>query len=126
MSVKRVLVELNGLDGITFGFDSAVRSLRPNARFTMNSEKFVYWNDPEGTSPPSFEEIEAESKRLEQISKYYNYHFKRSSEFPPGYEQLDMLWDDIDSGKSLKEGKWYNTIKEIKEKYPKPEGSAPE
>jgi len=34
-------------------------------------------------------------------------------------EQLDKLWHDIDNGKLDKTGKFYNSIKEIKTKYPK-------
>lgn len=126
MSVKEVLTEIVGLDGVTFGLDSAVKSLRPNARFTMNGDKFVYWNDTDGNLPPSIEEINNEIERLKKISEHYEYYFNRAKEFPPGYEQLDMLWHDIDSDKSLKDGTWYNTIKLIREKYPKPEGPAPE
>lgn len=119
MSIKEVLNELAGLEGVTFGFDSAVKSLRPNARFTMSADKFVYWNDTSGARPPSVKEIEEEMVRLEKIAKHYEYFFKRAGEYPPGYEQLDMLWHDINSGKSLKDGVWFNTIREIREKYPK-------
>lgn len=121
MSIKEVLNELAGTDGLTFGVDAAIRSLRPNARFTMSAEKFVYWNDPDNMPPPTLDEIKVEMDRLEKIAKHYEYFFKRAGEYPPGYEQLDMLWHDINSDKPLKEGLWFNTIKEIREKYPKTE-----
>ena len=35
-------------------------------------------------------------------------------------EQLDNLWHDIDEGKLDKTGKFYTSIKSIKDKYPKP------
>ena len=35
-------------------------------------------------------------------------------------EQLDNLWHDIDEGKLDKTGKFYTSIKVIKDKYPKP------
>lgn len=39
-------------------------------------------------------------------------------------KQLEMIWDDIDSGlfgDDVKTGKFYNFIKSIKEDHPKPE-----
>lgn len=45
---------------------------------------------------------------------------KRKNEYPKLEKQLDLIWDDIDKFDALnKEGKWFNQIKEIKEKYPK-------
>ena len=47
---------------------------------------------------------------------------KRMQEYPPMGDQLDMLWHMMDEevipGKN---SEWYNTIAEIKNKYPKPE-----
>ena len=47
---------------------------------------------------------------------------KKKNEYPAIGEQLDMLYHAIDNDSDLK-GKFsnfYNTIKSIKEKYPKP------
>jgi hypothetical protein len=113
------------------GFDTVMKSLRPNAKFTIatngtNGYNFLHWEDSTGLYPPTIEEIEAEQKRQNEFSEYYEYFQNRIQEYPLGFEQLDILWHDINSGKPLKEGIWFNQIKEIKEKYPKPEGPAPE
>jgi hypothetical protein len=126
MDVKKIIEEFSNGNEITWGVDTAMKSLRPGAKFILNDRTFYNWEDPHGLEPPSWDEVVNEVNRHENISKYFQYAIDRSKEFPAGYEQLDMLWDDIDSGKPLKEGKWYNTIKEIKEKHPKPEGPAPE
>jgi len=43
----------------------------------------------------------------------------RSKEYPSVIEQLDMLWHIMDSGEIPKSEAFYNSIKEIKTKYPK-------
>jgi hypothetical protein len=35
------------------------------------------------------------------------------------------LWHAIDKGGDLKESEWFLKIKEVKDKYPKPEGGPP-
>jgi hypothetical protein len=128
MNAEELISEFISADGKTmaYGIDTVMKSIRPCAKFVLDGTQFISWKDSTELPPPTWKEVEEELARQEKIAKYYQYVYDRSSEFPEGYKQLDMLWDDIDSGKPLKEGKWYNTIKEIKEKYPKPEGSAPE
>jgi hypothetical protein len=36
-----------------------------------------------------------------------------------------MLWHAINDGVDLKSSEWFETIKAIKEKYPKPDGELP-
>jgi hypothetical protein len=128
MNVRDMLMAFISSDGKTMavGIDTVMKSIRPYAKFVLSGREFSNWQDSTGLPPPTWEEVEEELARQNRIAEHYQYVYDRSSEFPLGHEQLDMLWDDIDSGKPLKEGKWYNTIKEVKEKYPKPEGSAPE
>lgn len=45
----------------------------------------------------------------------------RLSEYPPIGDQLDMLWHAMDNDKiPSKWIEWYNAIKAVKDKYPKP------
>lgn len=53
-----------------------------------------------------------------------NFHQKdyviyRKENYPRLQEQLDMLWHAIDEGKLDKTSKFYTTLKEIKDKFPK-------
>lgn len=49
------------------------------------------------------------------------YDVARRFEYPPTEEQLDMLWHMMDQGAIPGKGsEWYNTIKAIKDQYPKP------
>ena len=64
-----------------------------------------------------------------------DYREKRKAEYPEIGEQLDMLWHmlndygsadkevDLASGDEVGQviNNWYQTIKDIKDKYPKPE-----
>jgi hypothetical protein len=36
-----------------------------------------------------------------------------------------MLWHAINTGTDLKNSEWFQKIKEVKEKFPKPEGQPP-
>lgn len=61
-----------------------------------------------------WEREKAESKKNEYINK-------RKSEYPTIDIQLDMMYDDIEKYGLLNlRGSWYNTIREVKEKNPKP------
>ena len=53
------------------------------------------------------------------------YKVSRSQAYPSITDQLDMLWHAINNGENLKDSQWFNSIKEVKEKYPKPEGEPP-
>lgn len=114
---------------LEWGLDTAMRALRPNAKFELemndNSVKWNKWEDLDGKSPPTFEQIMAEIERQELVSKYYQYAYDRCHNYPDGFEQLDMLWHAIDQGIDLKESDWYKKIKEVKEKFPKPDGDPP-
>ena len=47
------------------------------------------------------------------------YRVKRSDEYPGMFDQLALIYDDIENGKLDKTGSFYKTIKAIKDKYPK-------
>lgn len=48
------------------------------------------------------------------------YTVKRANEYPALGDQLDMLWHAMDSDPTKRIEPFYSTIKNIKEKYPKP------
>lgn len=63
------------------------------------------------------------------MDKYYEdrlYRRNRVAEYPQEWrDQLEMLWKDIDNGffgEEAKGGSWYMMIKDIKDRYPPPEG----
>ena len=62
--------------------------------------------------------LEADMKLFaeEESTKYQN---DRTIIYPPITDQLDMLWHAIDSGENLKNSDFYNTLKAVKDKYPK-------
>ena len=67
-------------------------------------------------------DIDAARTTLNSEAAAVQYKFQRKEEYPEIGEQLDMLYHAIDNDSDLK-GKFsnfYNTIKSIKEKYPKP------
>ena len=47
---------------------------------------------------------------------------KRQNEMPSLSKQFEMIWDDLDKGIAFtKTSNWYQAIKALKVKYPKPE-----
>ena len=102
------------------GVDTAIKELRPGCSFQLMNNTFVEWSDPEGREPPTGEEITAEVKREEEIWWKYEYERKRGKLYPTIEHQLDLLFHDIEEGKLDKTGSFYNVIKKVKDKYPKP------
>lgn len=47
------------------------------------------------------------------------YQRLRFEQYPNVFKQLEALWDAMDSGELPKANKFYNMIKEVKEKFPK-------
>lgn len=97
---------------------AAIVSLRPNADFSLldsTNLDTLEWIDC--SDPPSVEEIIAEQKRLEIVAEQYAYRQQRMYAYPSIGDQLDALYhagvfpDDMAS-----------KIKDVKDRYPKPEG----
>lgn len=74
----------------------------------------------EGQDPkPEWEELPAITGPPLPVELPYT--LKRAREYPTVAEQLDMLWDTMDADLMPgKDGPWYQAIKAIKDKYPKP------
>jgi len=107
--------------------ENAIYTLRPGADWEYVNGLFSYYEDPEGRSKPTNDEINNEVERMENIFAFYEYSRKRKDEYAPITEQLDMLYKDIQSGlfgNSAMDGSWYKHIKSIKEKYVKETGLA--
>lgn len=45
---------------LIWGVDVAVKRLRPTADFQLEGTNFTLWNDPEGSTPPTWEEVMAQ------------------------------------------------------------------
>lgn len=105
-----------------YGIDVAIKKLRPGAKFSLYNMEISGWEDSEGREPPTTEEILAQMEIDKKLHDYYMYQQLRFKEFPEGWQQLEMLWDDIDQGRlpGKETSVWYRTIKDVKDKYPKP------
>jgi hypothetical protein len=110
-------------------FFTVVKSLRPGCTFDASIGGGVihyhsFW-DPNNLEPPTMEEIKEEIKYQKECKEYYQYAYDRCNEYPDGFEQFDMLWHAINDGIDLKNSEWFNVVKEIKEKHPKPNTEPP-
>ena len=129
MDAYELAKHFSGTDGMAYGIDTAIKALRPGAKFQMTAGNgefaFPQWWDPNGLPAPSKDEIMKEFEYQKQVAEYYQYSYDRCKEYPDGFEQLDMLWHAINNGTDLKSSEWFQRIKEVKDKHPKPEGNPP-
>jgi hypothetical protein len=54
---------------LTWGVDIAIKKLRPGARFGLSNSTFVFWEDPNGLEPPTWDEINAQIAKDEKAAK---------------------------------------------------------
>jgi hypothetical protein len=50
-----------------WGVDVAVKKLRPYAQFELTNTIFTKWNDPTGTQPPTWEEINEQIEKDKEL-----------------------------------------------------------
>jgi len=112
--------KINGVEYPVPGIDTAIRILRPNAKYELFNTKFTDWECPDGSEPPSWDEVETEIKREVEIYNYYLYERQREKLYPDWKTQMDMLYHDI-KNKNLENGSWIQFIDNIKSTHPKPE-----
>jgi len=107
------------------GFDTAIKFLRPDAKFELNANnQIVWWECPNGSEQPIWEEVEAQVQKDVEIYNYYLYARNRESDYGDWKDQLNLLYDDIKSG-NLKNGQWVQMVESVKAKHPKPERPEP-
>ena len=118
-----------GETGMPVGIDTAIKALRPGCTFEISvaggGVTYHKWYHPDGLKAPNKSEIDEEMAYQEKLAKHYQYAYDRCRHYPDGFEQLDMLWHAIDDGQELQNSQWFKAIKEVKEKFPKPEGPPP-
>jgi hypothetical protein len=129
MNVNEITKNFTGQSGMQYGIDTAMKSLRPGAKFQLTASNgefaFPEWWDPNGLLPPTSDEIIKEFEFQKATAEYYQYAYDRCVHYPDGFEQLDMLWHAINNGIELKYSEWFQKIKEVKEKHPKPKEQPP-
>jgi hypothetical protein len=98
-----------------YDLPSALISLRPGSTWKLNGDDYsgLEWLDL-NSAPPSWQECQDEMARLRQIYDDQQYARDRKSAYPSIVDQLDTLYHQGYDG-------WYAMIKEIKDRYPKPE-----
>jgi heat shock protein HspQ len=107
------------------GVDTAIKFLRPNAKFDLYNRTFTRYEDPDYAEPPEWEEVEAQIQKDVETYNYYLYARNRETEYGDWKDQLNLLYDDIKSG-NLENGKWVQMVEAVKAKHPKPEGQPPQ
>jgi hypothetical protein len=129
MNFDELVKNFSGDTALNVGIDTAIKALRPGAKWDLSTDggkfKFTRFDDPENRPVPTDEEIHKEYDFQMECAKYYQYSYDRLNNYPNGFDQMDMLWHAINDGIDLKNSEWFNKIKEVKEKFPKPSEKPP-
>lgn len=108
VNVIRYIAHNNGIDEVDFWNDVLVCN-DGNGQYIKN------WNL--GFEQPTIEEMHKVSDLADKYCESMLYINDRKKEYPSIEEQLDMLyWDQVNGTNN-----WRTLIREIKDKYPKPE-----
>ena len=102
------------------GVDTAIKYLRPDAKFYLYNRTFTRYECPNGSEPPTWEEVEEQINKDVETYNYYLYARNREMEYGDWKDQLNLLYDDIKSG-NLENGKWVQMVEAVKARHPKPE-----
>jgi hypothetical protein len=112
------------------GIDTAIKTLRPTARYDMSASgghfEFTRWEDEAGTKPPTKDEIYAELEYQNKFIEYWQHFIDRAANYPDITTLVNLLWDAMDNSEIPGKGtKFYEAIKEVNDKFPKPDGEPP-
>ena len=112
------------------GIDTAIKALRPHARYDMSASgghfEFTRWEDESGSKPPTKEEIFEELEYQNKFIDYWQHFLDRAVNYPDIVVLINLLYEAIDNGEIPGKGSgFYNAIKEVNDKFPKPEGEPP-
>jgi hypothetical protein len=103
-------------------FDAIIK-INSDAKFAIRGDDIntceLEWH--QGTTPISKADIEAKMNEMANEPEQSNYAEQRRNAYPPIGDQLDMLWHTIDKDILLQKRyfDFYQTIKQVKVKYPK-------
>jgi hypothetical protein len=112
------------------GIDTAIKTLRPSARYDMSASgghfEFTRWEDEAGTKPPTKQEIMEELEYQNKFIDHWQHFLDRAANYPDITILINSLWEAMNNSEIPGKGtKFYNMIKEVNEKFPKPEGEPP-
>jgi hypothetical protein len=112
------------------GIDTAIKALRPTARYDMSASgghfEFTRWEDDANTEKPTKAEIMAELEYQNKFIEYHQHFLDRASNYPDITVLVNLLWEAMDNSEIPGKGtKFHTAIKEVNDRFPKPEGDAP-
>ena len=93
-------------------YDDAIKEINPDAYFDLSNNDLSTLKWLHGTLPIELSDIETKATELE--TKFNNEEYKRNrkAEYPLIEDQLDEIYHNGING-------WKETIKAVKDKYPK-------
>lgn len=99
-------------------FSDAVRSLAPDATFSVDHNTIVAWIST--TQQPTHEQIMDELSRLIQLWNAEEWKRNRQNEYPSLDQLIVALWEQVIEGRPATAAQLQALREEIKQRYPKP------
>jgi hypothetical protein len=119
------MIEINQMQLIT----SAINRLCPGAQYSVINDTLetnsdgklasVRWNEGNSYDEPLAKDIIEQMAIVRHEWEQCQYQRLRSVEYPNLADQLDMLWHAIDENKLDTTSDFYQSLKAVKDKYPK-------
>ena len=115
---KGLMQEISTLHNGVVKIEQALQSKWGGANWTCENSDYdkLNWLS-EDVDKPSKAEIDAEITRLQAEYDAQQYARTRADKYPSWQEQMDMQYHDAVDGTTT----WKETIKAVKDKYPKPQ-----
>ena len=87
---------------------------------------FTRWEDDADTKAPTKDEIMKELEYQNKFIAYWQHFVDRAANYPDIVVLMNNLWEAIDTGAIPGKGtKFYDSIKEVNDKFPRPDGEPP-
>lgn len=115
---------------LIYGIDTAIKAIAPSAAYDMQAGNgifsFTRWECNDVPVAPTKERIMLEHDYQKEFCEYHQYFLDRATNYPDISILMNQLWDAMDQSKIPGKGTdFYNSIKEVNDKFPKPEGKPP-
>ena len=120
IDISKAILSLGQYEFVVYGDIKSEQDWNDNVKFVSgaNDNGTAIFSD---TKPVTYAEVLAEQQRLQTEYDNNQYQRDRASEYPAIGDQLDKLWHSINADDTLKTqfADFYNTIKAVKDAYPK-------
>lgn len=120
MDISKAILSLGQYEFVIYGDIKSEQDWNDNVKFVSGADEngTAIFSD---TKPVTYQQVLDKQAELQADYDAKQYQRDRASEYPQIGDQLDKLWHSINADDTLKTqfADFYNTIKAVKDEYPK-------